>query len=616
MQKLYTHFSLAPSSRLCYTFIMADEESLPAGSGQAMVLQEAIEALRRGERTRARELLTRQLKTDHDNALNWVWLSAAVDTPKERLYCLQTALQLDPQNAAAKRGLILMGGLPPDDAVPPFPLNHPRLWEEVLSVPEEAKPARSGLAHPVQTLFVILLVSAVLLAGAYFGFLAPNAFIPAFLNRPRRLLVTLTSTPTGGLYTTSLSKLPEPTPLELLLSTTYTPTPLYVLTQHPITSRSAYQAGLDFFKAHDYKEAITQFNQVLNAEPHAADAEYYIGESYRMQKDYTDARAAYQTAINDVGTFAPGYLGRALSNLGLNPYADVSNDLDSAINLDSHFTAAYLERSSYRRTHNDPTGAMQDVQTALELNPDSALAYMILAQVELDSGDNQDALAAAIKANHIDLTVVPAYLVLAQAYIANGQIGEATGPLQTYARYAPNDIPALLTLGTVDNAVGQYAAAQDALNRYLQDYPKSAEAYCQRGYSYLGLKNASLAEIDFKKSVGNNPDYFEGYIGLGQAYFAEGSANNAYIVVVQNGEPLMSTDNQRAEVYYWEAVYLEKMGQGDASMASWRRLLTLPEGAMSANWRNEAFLKLGINPTPTPSLGYSLTPNETQTPTP
>lgn len=581
-----------------------------------MVLQEAIEALRRGERTRARDLLTRQLKTDHDNAMCWVWLSAAVDTQKERLYCLQTALQLDPQNAAAKRGLILMGGLPPDDSIPPFPLNHPRLWEEELTVPEETKVPRGGLASPVLTLFVILVVSALVLAGAYFGFLAPNAFVPAYLNRPRRLLITLTSTPTGTIYPTKFSTLPGPTPLEFLLNTTYTPTPLYIATQHPVTSQSAFEAGLQFFKAHDYKNAILMFKQVLNAEPQAADAHYYIGEAYRMQSDFTDARAAYQTAINDNPDFAPGYLGRALTNLDLNPAADVSNDLDSAVNLDSHYTDAYLERSSYRRTHNDPTGALQDVQTALELSPESARAYMILAQVQLDAGESQAALDSATKANQIDLTMIPAYLVLAQAYIANGQIAQATGSLQTYTRYAPEDVDAFLTLGTVYNAIGQYQAAMDALNRYIKENPKSAEAYGQRGFSYLGLKNPSLAEIDFKSSVAYNADYFEGYIGLGQAYYVQGSANNAYSVVVQKAEPLAEGDSQKAEIYYWEAVYLEKMGQNEPAQASWQRLLNLPEAAMPVDWRNEAFLHLGIKPSSTPSLQFTLTPTGTSTPTP
>lgn len=86
-----------------------DEELLSEESGENTMLREAIDALRLGNRARARDLLTRLLKTDQKNSTYWVWLSAAVDTKKERLYCLQMALQADPQNAAAKRGLILLG---------------------------------------------------------------------------------------------------------------------------------------------------------------------------------------------------------------------------------------------------------------------------------------------------------------------------------------------------------------------------------------------------------------------------------------------------------------------------------------------------------------------------
>src|ERR1051325_6541747 len=96
------------------------------------VFQEAVEALRTGNKARARELLTGLLKTDQNNATYWVWMSATVDSPKERIYCLQTALKLDPDNATAKRGLILHGALPPDETIQPFPVNRPRPWEEKL----------------------------------------------------------------------------------------------------------------------------------------------------------------------------------------------------------------------------------------------------------------------------------------------------------------------------------------------------------------------------------------------------------------------------------------------------------------------------------------------------
>ena len=94
------------------------------------VFQDALEALRGGNKKRARELLTGLLKTDQNNAAYWVWLSATMDTPKERIYCLETALRLDPANAAAKRGLILHGALPPDETL-------------VFALPREIRPARS-----------------------------------------------------------------------------------------------------------------------------------------------------------------------------------------------------------------------------------------------------------------------------------------------------------------------------------------------------------------------------------------------------------------------------------------------------------------------------------------
>jgi Tfp pilus assembly protein PilF len=64
------------------------------------IFQEAIEALSGGNKTKARELLTGLLKTDQNNATYWIWMSAAMDSAKERVYCLQTAFKLDPGNAA------------------------------------------------------------------------------------------------------------------------------------------------------------------------------------------------------------------------------------------------------------------------------------------------------------------------------------------------------------------------------------------------------------------------------------------------------------------------------------------------------------------------------------
>lgn len=101
------------------------------------MFQDAVDALRRGDKPRAKELLTLLLKPDQNNPTYWIWLSAAVENHKERIYCLQTALKLDPENGTAKRGLVLLGALAPDQSVQPFQMNRPRAWEEKLLLSNE-----------------------------------------------------------------------------------------------------------------------------------------------------------------------------------------------------------------------------------------------------------------------------------------------------------------------------------------------------------------------------------------------------------------------------------------------------------------------------------------------
>src|SRR5512134_183449 len=142
------------------------------------VFQEAVEALRAGNKNRARELLTGLLKTDQNNATYWVWMSATVDTTKERIYCLQTALKLDPENAAAKRGLILHGALPPDETIQPFPVNRPRTWEEKLLLAYE-KPKPKGWeairSSPAIRLGGMIVLGIVLIGAAVFGLILSGA---------------------------------------------------------------------------------------------------------------------------------------------------------------------------------------------------------------------------------------------------------------------------------------------------------------------------------------------------------------------------------------------------------------------------------------------------------
>ena len=135
-------------------------------SAQDVMLQEAIEAIRQGQRGRARDLLTRLLRTNQSNPEYWLWMSSVVETTKEQIYCLQSVLRLEPDNAAARQGLVLLGALPPQDSIAPVPPVR-RKWEISL----QEVPKRSLWSRPVVRITVyaglILVLVSLLSIGAY-----------------------------------------------------------------------------------------------------------------------------------------------------------------------------------------------------------------------------------------------------------------------------------------------------------------------------------------------------------------------------------------------------------------------------------------------------------------
>ena len=167
----------------------------PEDKSNDTMFQDAVDALRRGDKKRAKEILTLLLKKDQNNPTYWVWLSASVDNTKERIYCLQTAFKLDPENGTAKRGLILLGALAPDETVQPFPRNRPRAWEEKLLLANE-KPKERGfravMKSPMIRLMGVVMIGVGLCAVVIFGFVLPNrtTVAPGKSCSKRRMLST------------------------------------------------------------------------------------------------------------------------------------------------------------------------------------------------------------------------------------------------------------------------------------------------------------------------------------------------------------------------------------------------------------------------------------------
>jgi tetratricopeptide (TPR) repeat protein len=69
------------------------------------LIREAIASARSGNKSWARDCLSRILRIDPRNEEAWLWLSSVLETPSEKRFCLEKVLAVNPDNAQAQAGL-------------------------------------------------------------------------------------------------------------------------------------------------------------------------------------------------------------------------------------------------------------------------------------------------------------------------------------------------------------------------------------------------------------------------------------------------------------------------------------------------------------------------------
>jgi tetratricopeptide (TPR) repeat protein len=585
------------------------------------MFQEAVDALREGDKAKAKDLLTKLLKTDQNNPQYWIWLSAVVESAKERVYCLQTALELDPQNATAKRGLVLLGALPPDETVQPFSLNRPRLWEEKLGLagdkPKEKVTLKSLMTSPAGRLAGFGVIGIAVLALVVFGLIVPNTERLA-----PRIFFTAGPSPTYTLTPTFVNATEQvPTgrgtlvPLAELLDVPHTPTPLYVNTPREPQSIDNYRVIRAAYESQDWDAVISGMREIARNEPDAADPYYYIGEAYRFKGDFRNALEAYNEALRIDPNFGPPYLGLARARLIQDPDANIVELYEEAIKRDPEFGEVYLDRAIYYLNNEGPELALDDLAIAERLLPGSPLVYFYEARAHLALDDLDKAKIAALKANEADLTMLSAYLMLGEIYLAEGQYAEAIDVLQTYAAYDTRNATARAMIGEAYYRAGECETAIEALSAAISMDSRQRQSYLYRGLCYVEVgEEADAAVSDLKRFPS---DDFEPNLALMRAYMLQEHFGDAYL----QGERVLSlaeTDEELALAYYWRALNFEKRQEPENAAKSWQELLALPRRAMTSRMRSEAethfYAIYTRTPSPTATRPTS-TPSPTKTAT-
>ncbi len=579
------------------------------------MFQEVLAALDKNEPAHARDLLTRLIKADPNNGQYWLYMSAVVESQRERLYCLNEAQKLMPDDPAVKRGLAIFGGGPVDPALVIPLAAQKRNWQALLAQEQAAqKPA-----NPITRKQVIGV------GGAVLGLVAVIAIIVIFANRPtnpaanaRRTIVMPTAGPTSTFLPTpspvvrgTEARAGTPLPEVLQPEVAYTPTPLYVQVEHSISEN--FRSGMRAYERGDWAAAVTFLKNAAGDVPNAPDIPYLIGEAERQQGNLEAALAAYNDALKIQESYPPALLGRARLDLRADPpdLEAARADLEAATTGDPAYADAWLEMAHLDLLAQDGEAALGTLDKAADLEraKTSPLLYLYRAQVNLLIGDAQQALDDAKTANQMDVSLLEAYRTLGEAYTALGEYEAAIPPLEIYAKYAATDAAGMARLGIAYAEAGQTETALEWLNKSIEAYNKSADAFAWRGTILLEQGNGAAAYQDFDQALVLDGKSFRAALGRARALLALKYPNEAFDQFTR-AMKLADTPQRKGEYLYYYAQALEQVGNPLAGLRAWNDLLALPESSIRAEWRQTAESRAAALSSPTPTA----TPTRKATP--
>ncbi|HEY44454.1 MAG TPA: tetratricopeptide repeat protein [Anaerolineae bacterium] len=606
------------------------------------MLTEAIAAARAGDRSRARDLLSRLLRADSSNAEYWIWMSAVVESKRERIYCLESAIKLDPTNRAAMRGLVIVGARTPEEAELASAIRIPR--RQVAAITTGPAVGREvNLPWKWVGVGALGVVSIALIYGLSSRVIAPwvRSLIGRQAYRPAATLppVTLTpsSTPKPGTPTrtllpaaTRIMRTPIPTelagtPLELLVANSSTPTPLLGVTPN---AYGAYESALKALIRGDYELALQFIQQVIDADPNLPDAHYFKGEALRLMDEIAEAIKAYDRAVQLDNDFAPAFLGRGHALMFRDRDAAIE-DYYRAIDRDPTMTQAYLALGEIYVEDKLWVRLETTMEAALEAGVTTPRIYIYLSEAQMMRGKIDDALENALEGSANDPSMLPGYLAVGRAYVTLGintfdrsYYSSALWPLLTFITYDQTNHRAWGYLGRAYVSLEYYDEAIMVLDTALDMEEHYAPALIARGIYFTNQGDYEAAEVDFALAYRYGTQNYDLLYWSSNLYYLIGDYEEALknlglALTEANKETKRPYQELKlSEVYALRALIYETNPdlRGDA-IRNWEWILGFTNVRPETRALAESHLAelTGRSPSRTPTASRTPTPTKTST---
>lgn len=195
----------------------------------------------------------------------------------------------------------------------------------------------------------------------------------------------------------------------------------------------------EFDKVDDARKIEIKKEVALNVERFSAVDEFAKGNDFSLQKDYTQALAAYDKAITLDPQLAEAYNNRGIVKYELGKFSEAISDYTSAIDLKANYIDALNNRGNTYAVTKQFQNAISDLKAALKLNDKSAAGHNNLGSVYLSQKNYAEAINEYTQAIKINPNFADAYYNRAVAYYGQGNLSNALLDVSKASTLNPND---------------------------------------------------------------------------------------------------------------------------------------------------------------------------------
>jgi len=274
-------------------------------------------------------------------------------------------------------------------------------------------------------------------------------------------------------------------------------------------AKKSFKTGEDFYKAGNFKDAISQFSSAIELNPNYNEAYYMRGVSYEMIKDFQKASEDFKRAI----VFDPKneelfyHLGKAYYEL--KQYNEALPALNKATVISKRYLPAYQEKILVLMALDQGLNALKVSDTTLMIEG-NALNYYYQGLVTAKLNSTQKAEWAFNNAIKKDKKFIDAYIALASLQIAT-KPEDAMNNCNEALKINPNSRQGLVVRSQVFLQKQDYRSAIDDISRAIVLNPNDEEMFFIRGTYYQKFSQHQNAINDFNKVITLNPKNAEAF---------------------------------------------------------------------------------------------------------